>query len=218
MTSKSMSSKKVTPGEKSVATRRRIVAAGRRVFVRYPYHQASIRMIAAEGGVHFSLINHYFNKADLFGAVVAEVSQELWDAYVLWLKDLEGLSSEEGLALFLDRVLDYLFDKPDLLLILLKNAGGAGTAEGAPAFDYFSRYVFSAGATMARGLPATVDAEGLMMWSYALLNLLINYVGAASYHCQVLNMEPGGEPYRQWVKKCLMVLFLPALKELLAVA
>ncbi len=210
-----MKTKSSTAGEKSAATRKKIVSAARRVFVRYPYHQASIRMIAAEGKFHFSLINHYFSKAELFGAVATEVIEELWDAYVSWLKDVGGLTPEDGLSLFLDRALDYLFEKPDLLSILLKNAGGAGTSESAPGFDYFSQYVFSAGTTMVQGLPASINAEHLMMWSYGILNLLINYVGAASYHCQVLKMKPRGRAYRQWVKNCLMYLFLPTLKDLL---
>ena len=43
-----MNAKRVTNGERSAATRKKIVSAARLVFVKYPYHQASIRMIAAE--------------------------------------------------------------------------------------------------------------------------------------------------------------------------
>ncbi len=203
---------------KKEVTRRKIVAAARRVFTRHPYHKASLRAIAAEGRFHFSLINHYFSKAELFGAVAAEVSQELLQAYQDWMTDLASADPENGLGLFLDRALAYLFEKPDVLMLLMKNAGEAGTEESAPAFEYFSGYVFNAGTTLTGSLPSRVNEEHVIIWFYGLLNMLINYVGAADYHGQILNLSPDSRQYRQWVKKSLMYLFLPGLKEMISQA
>lgn len=199
---------------KSDATREMIVAAARKVFVRYPYHKASIRTIAAEGGFHFSLINHYFTKSELFGAVVAQVSQEMLDNFTSWLKGISVMSPEEGFSLFLDRALDHFFKHPDVLRILMKNAGEADSEETTRAFDHFTKYVFAGGGILINELRMAKSVDDIVVWFYGVLNLLINFVGAAHYHCQVLNMDPNGPDFRKWVKSCLMYLFTPTLKDL----
>lgn len=199
---------------RSDATKEMIISAARKVFAKNPYHKASIRMIASEGGFHFSLINHYFTKSELFGAVASQVSEELLVDFSSWLKGLLDLSPEEGFSLFLDRALDHFFKHPDVLLILMKNAGEAGSKETSPAFDHFSRYVFTGGDILMKELRMEKSVENIVVWLYGVLNLFINFVGAASYHCQVLKMDPNGVEFRKWIKKCLMFLFTPTLKEL----
>ena len=199
---------------KSDATRAMIVESARKVFARHPYHKASIRMIAEEGGFHFSLINHYFTKSELFGAVAAAVSEELLKDFTAWLKEIQKLPPEEGFSVFLDRALDYFFEKPDMLQILMKNAGEADSRETAPAFESFSKYVFAGGGILINELRMEKSVENIVVWFYGVLNLLINFVGAAPYHCKVLNMDPNGTEFRKWVKNCLLYLFTPTLKEL----
>ena len=206
---------KSASNSKSAVTKRNIVSAARRVFSRHPYYKASIRMIAAEGGFHFSLINHYFSKSQLFGAVAKEMSEELLAAFSSWLKGLDAMSPEKGLSLFLDRALDYFFKNPDVLLILMKNAGEAGSKGTAPGFDDFSKYVFTGSRFLVDTLGHGKNTRHIVIWFYGMLNLMINFVGAAPYHCQVLNMDPKSDDYRHWVKESLMYLFLPQLQELL---
>ncbi|MFP4445976.1 MAG: TetR/AcrR family transcriptional regulator [Desulfosudaceae bacterium] len=201
-------------GSKSEATRAMIVEAARKVFARHPYHKASIRMIAREGGFHFSLINHYFTKSELFGAVAAAVSEELIRKFSGWLQDISKMAPEEGFAVFLDRALDHFFEQPDVLRILMKNAGEADAKETAPAFESFSKYVFTGGGILISELRMEKSVENIVIWFYGVLNMLINFVGAAQYHCKVLNMDPEGEEYRKWVKNCLLYLFTPTLEEM----
>jgi AcrR family transcriptional regulator len=201
-------------GSKSDATKAMIINAARKVFARHPYHKASIRMIADEGGFLFSLINHYFTKSELFGAVAAAVSEELLTDFISWLKEIQGLPPEKGFSVFLDRALDYFFEKPDMLQLLMKNAGEAGSKDMAPAFESFSKYVFTGGGILVNELRMEKSVDNIVLWVYGVLNLLINFVGAAPYHCKVLNMDPNGEDFRKWVKNCLVYLFTPTLKEL----
>jgi len=191
-----------------------IVEAARKVFARHPYHKASIRMIAREGGFHFSLINHYFTKSQLFGAVAAAVSEEMIREFSGWLEGISKMKPEEGFAVFLDRALDHFFDQPDVLRILMKNAGEADAKETAPAFESFSKYVFTGGGILISELRMEKSVENIVVWFYGVLNMLINFVGAAPYHCKVLNMDPEGEEYRKWVKSCLLYLFTPTLEEM----
>lgn len=171
-------------------------------------------MIAKEGGFHFSLINHYFTKSELFGAVASAVSEELIKDFTAWLKEIQGKVPEEGFAVFLDRALDHFFEQPDVLMILMKNAGEADSKETAPAFESFSKYVFAGGGILINELRMEKSVDNIVVWFYGVLNLLINFVGAAPYHCKVLNMDPNGEEFRRWVKDCLLYLFTPTLKEL----
>lgn len=201
-------------GSKSEATKTIIIDAARKVFARHPYHTASIRMIAEEGGFHFSLINHYFTKSELFSAVASEISEELLKDFTGWLKEIQKLPPEKGLSVFLDRALDYFFERPDMLLILMKNAGEADSKDTAPAFESFSKYVFTGGGILINELRMQKSVENIVVWFYGMLNLLINFVGAAPYHCRVLNMDPNGDDFRKWVKKCLIYLFSPTLKEM----
>lgn len=191
-----------------------IIDAARKVFARHPYHKASIRLIAREGGFHFSLINHYFTKSQLFGAVASAVSEELIKDFTDWLKEIQGMVPEEGFSLFLDRALDHFFEQPDVLMILMKNAGEADSKETAPAFEYFSKYVFAGGGILINELSMQKSVDNIVVWFYGVLNLLINFVGAAPYHCKVLNMDPNGEEFRDWVKNCLLYIFSPTLKDL----
>jgi hypothetical protein len=171
-------------------------------------------MIADEGGFLLSLINHYFTKSELFKAVASEVSEELLKDFTSWLKEIQRLPPEKGFSVFLDRALDYFFEKPDMLQILMKNAGEAGSKDTAPAFESFSKYVFTGGNILINELRMEKSIDNIVVWFYGVLNLLINFVGAAPYHCKVLNMDPDGEDFRKWVKNCLVYLFTPTLKEL----
>jgi len=211
---KSRRSKKTDHVSKSDATRAMIIEAARKVFTKQPYHKASIRMIAQEGGFHFSIINHYFTKSELFGAVASAVSEELLKEFTGWLKEIQKMPPEEGFSLFLDLALEHFFEKPDMLSILMKNAGEAGSKETAPAFESFSKYVFAGGGILINELRMEKSVENIVVWIYGVLNLLINFVGAAPYHCKVLNMDPDGPEFRKWVKNCLIYLFTPTLKDL----
>jgi hypothetical protein len=171
-------------------------------------------MIAEEGGFHFSLINHYFTKSELFGAVASQVSEELLKEFTGWLKEIQNMPPQQGFSVFLDRALDCFFENPDMLQILMKNAGEADSKETAPAFESFSKYVYAGGGILINELRMEKSVENIVVWIYGVLNLLISFVGAAPYHCKVLNMDPNGREFRRWIKTCLEYLFTPTLKEL----
>lgn len=66
------------PNGRGTATREMILAAARQTFSRHPYHAASIRMIADQGGFYHGLIRYHFpSKAAIFEAVVEELCRDL---------------------------------------------------------------------------------------------------------------------------------------------
>ena len=204
--------KSATP--KSEVTKKMILEAARRVFEKQPYQSATLRMIGKEGGFHFTLINHYFSKAQLFEAVAAQSLQELFDAFTGWINGLENLTPGKGLSLFLDRALHYLFQQPGAMLLLIHNISMEGGRVSIPGFDVFTSYVANTGNKMIQDFPLAAGKEQVVMWVHSLINMLISLVGFSSYHGKVLDMDPSQEAYRKWVKDCLMYCFLPPLRSM----
>ncbi|MEW6079866.1 MAG: helix-turn-helix domain-containing protein [Thermodesulfobacteriota bacterium] len=200
---------------KSEATRQRIIAAARRVFTRHPYHAASIRMIGEEGGFDFSIIHHYFTKAELFRAVCEQLYGELITAYLEWIDGLERLPSREGLKIYFDRAMDYLFENPDVMEVLTRNTGHMKIDPELPGFDYFTRFFREIEAIfLKKNNVLTMRAE-VSMWSYTMMALQTGFVGAAAYHGKALGMEPRSKEYRSWVKQALLYIFAPPLEKLI---
>ena len=201
-------------GSKGAATRKMILEAARRIFRSHPYQTASFRMIAQEGGFSFTLINHYFSKAQLFEAVAQDVLDELVAASKGWILGLDTLPAADGLSLFLDRALDYLFDKPDAVLLLMQNVAEGDQNGEIPGFDRFSGYVTEAKQLIIQVVPGEYDSEQVVWWVYNIINLMITYLGASSYHARVLGLDAHSPEYRKWIKESLLFLFLPPLKRM----
>ena len=205
--------KRETKGE---ATRRRIIGVARRVFTQYPYNAASIRMIGEEGGFDFTLLYHYFpKKAELFEAVVSELLEEFLGAAADVVKGLDRDTLRENVSAFINSTLDYCFDNPDLMRGSMQNIAQMDKFEDIPGFENLTVFLKDSLAMFRHFAPVDKSDERVRMWLYGFGSVAFNCVGAASYHAQVLGMDPEGRRYRQWVKDALMYVFYPSLKELL---
>ena len=208
---------RVRKGEtKGQATRRRIIAVARRVFSKYPYNAASIRMIGEEGGFDFTLLYHYFpKKAELFEAVTSQLLEEFRIAVTEIIKELDSPSMKENMTRFVDKTLDYTFDNPDVMMGCMQNIAQLDKFEDMPGFEHLTRFLVESLELFREYMPLPVFDERVRMWLYGFGSMVFSCVGAASYHAQVLGMEPKGPEYRQWVKDTLMNVFYPCLKDLL---
>jgi AcrR family transcriptional regulator len=200
---------------KSEATRKKIIAAARRVFTRHPYHAASIRMIGAEGGFDFSIVHHYFTKAGLFQAVCEQMYGELITVFREWIEGLERLAPEEGLKLYLDRAIDYLFANPDVMELLTQNTGYMKINPDLPGFEFFTRFFREIEAIFLEKNRLLSRREEVSMWSYTMIALQTAFVGAATYHGKALGKDPQSKAYKSWVKKTLLYIFAPPLEKLI---
>ncbi|MBI9076481.1 MAG: TetR/AcrR family transcriptional regulator [Desulfatibacillum sp.] len=208
---------RVRKGEtKGQATRRRIVSVARRVFSKYPYNAASIRMIGEEGGFDFTLLYHYFpKKAELFEAVTSQLLDEFRAAVTGIIKGLDSPSMHENMARFVARTLDYSFDNPDVMMGCMQNIAQLDKFEDMPGFEHLTGFLLESLDLFREYLPLPESDERVRMWLFGFGSMVFSCVGAASYHAQVLGMEPRGAEYRQWVKDTLMSVFYPCLKDLL---
>lgn len=214
--------KKKKPGQgrqkqtKGEATREKIILVARKVFTRYPYNAASIRMIGEQGGFDFTLLYHYFpKKAELFEAVISELFKEYLVATTSIIQELEADSLRENVSLFINRTLDYCFENPEVMMGSMQNVAQIDKFEDLPGFEYLSRFLVESLGMFRKFMPLPKGDEQVRMWLYGFGTVVFNCVGASSYHAQVLGMDPNDKKYRQWVKDSLMYIFYPSLKQLI---
>lgn len=200
---------------KGEATRQKIIAAARKVFTRHPYHAASIRMIGEEGGFDYSIIHHYFTKAELFRAVARQLYEELVTAYREWIDGVERLTPTEGLEIYLDRSLDYMFEHPDVMEVMTQNSSHMKTDPDLPGFDFLTRYFREIESIFIKKIGVLTMQPKLSMWSYTMMALHTAFVGSAAYHGKALGMDPQSKEYRDWVKEALLYIFAPPLERLI---
>jgi AcrR family transcriptional regulator len=101
----------------------RLMLVGRRNFVKYGFHKASVVGIATDAGVSVGLLYYYFrNKEGLFRAIWANYQREQWrhahEAIVL----IKSVGVNDGRALFLAGTRAYLtncWDYRDVIIMVV---------------------------------------------------------------------------------------------------
>ncbi len=198
------------------ATRLKILKAAKSVFSEHPYHTASIRMIGKTAGLDHPLVSYHFrNKAELFEAVLADICEEYFAATTQWFKGLNNLAPEKGLALFIDRLLDFARAHPEVFRILLLNIAQAHKSGLIPGYQFIQDLFDRTTQTIKETVPMRASGDDIEMFKRSFNSLVISYLGARTYYAGILGMSPNGKKYRQWVKASLLSLFLPRLKELI---
>lgn len=110
------------------ATRQRILQAGKRAFIEKGYEDSYLRDIAAEAGVTTgAFYGHYKDKdalfVDLVGPVIEGLKTELNNILEKYRKiDNKTLVKDPMIMLSADKVIDYLFDHHDEVMLLLRSA------------------------------------------------------------------------------------------------
>lgn len=201
---------------KADITRRTIMTAARRVFAEYPYHSASIRMIGDAGKFKHAIIRYHFpSKASLFRAVLTEICAEIYDVNIECLQDLAGRSPDEGFSQYLDRFLDYHFRHPTALRIVMLNLAMTRRPETLPGYLQIPGMLSRTRATFEQLIPPKNRSDDVRRFLYSFNNLVLNLLGASACQAKILGMNPSGSEYREWVKRTLVLVFLPNLMKLL---
>jgi TetR/AcrR family fatty acid metabolism transcriptional regulator len=99
--------------------RKQILAAAVRVFADRGYEASRVGDIAAEAGVAYGLVYHYFSSKD---AVLEEVFRESWGRLLTAVAQAEQMAgtAPERLALVVKIVLRSWRDDPDLVRLLVR--------------------------------------------------------------------------------------------------
>lgn len=198
------------------ATRTKILRAAKSVFSEHPYHTASIRMIGKTAGLDHPLVSYHFrNKAELFEAVLSDICEDYFAATTRWFNGLNKLAPEKGMALFVDRLLDFARAHPEVFRILLLNIAQAHESGIIPGYRFIQDLFDRTTQTIKETVPMRASDDDIEMFKRSFNSLVINYLGASTYYAGILEMSPTGKKYRQWVKASLLSLFLPRLKQLM---
>jgi len=194
-------------------TREKILKAARKVFAEHPYNAASIRMIGTKARIDHPLISYYFpTKAELFENVVAVACEEYYQANINWFKGLEKMPPSKSMALYLDRLIDFSRKNPEPMRIIALNMVQKDKAAIIPGIDLvedlFARatQVFKDEARL-KSLP-----EHLEMFIQNFNAAIISYMGAGTFHANILGLKPGSSEYFNWVKEAMTFMFLPQLE------
>lgn len=202
---------------KSEITRERILRAARKVFAEHPYNAASFRMIGKEGGFDHPLINYYFPyKADLFEAVVVEICEEFFQANLACFEGLEEMPPREGLALYIDRFLDFNLGNPEPLRIIMLNVAQVDRLEEIPGYQFIPEVMARTRRTFEERAGLRASSKEIGMFQNSFNALVFFYLGASSCQAEILGMEPDRPKYRKWVKDTLIYIFLPRLEKLIS--
>ena len=199
-----------------VATRDKILEAAKRVFSEHPYSAATIRMVGEEAGIDHPLITYYFpTKAELFEAVVEDTAESFVQASSSWYQGLEHLSVSKGFSLYLDRLLAFTSKHPEALGIAAVNLARPKGSETVPGYKQMQWYLRRNTDTFRNFAPLRGSTREIRIFVKTFNTMIINYLGAATYHARTLGMNPGSPAYRKWVKDAMHFLFLPRLRELI---
>ncbi|MBW2412628.1 MAG: TetR/AcrR family transcriptional regulator, partial [Deltaproteobacteria bacterium] len=170
-------------------TRAKILRAARSVFSEHPYHTASIRMIGKAAGLDHPLVSYHFrNKAELFEAVLADICEDYFAATTRWFKGLHGLGPEQGLALFIDRLLIFTRVHPEAFRILLLNMVQAHDSGIIPGYRFIQELFDRTTQTLKETVPMRASDDEIEMFRRNFNALLINYLGASTYYAGMLGM------------------------------
>lgn len=197
-------------------TRRMILDAAIKVFAAHPYNAASIRMIATQGGFYHGLIRYHFpNKAIIFKTVVEEVNQNLLKANKEWLSEISNLSPNRALAVFMDRMIDFYQTQPEAFRIFAQNISHDDPSS-LPGYSHMLDYVITSQKEFENTfklLPTDMVRRFLTAFNV----LSVNYLGADKFYAEIQGLVPKSDEYLRWVKKTMISIFLPLIKEMMPI-
>ena len=206
----------IKPQRKAEATRARIMATARKVFSRYPYPAASMRMIGKEGGFDHEIIRYHFpSKAILFETITREICEDLYQANRMFFEGLIDMSPADGFALYLDRFMDYHYAHPEALRIIELNMSLSEDPQSIPGYSNIPEVLARTRSTFQEKIPLTAAPEQLERFLNSFNNLLLIYLASGYCQASTLGLKHDSLSYRAWVKKTLMEIFLPHLKRLI---
>jgi AcrR family transcriptional regulator len=198
------------------ATHEKILEAAKRVFAEHPYYAASIRMVGKAAGIDHPLISYYFRtKAELFEAVVEDMTDTYYQANIAWFDGIERMSPSGGLSVFIDRLLDFALEHPEALRIVALNLVQPEESPIIPGYQRIQGLFARTSELFQQVSPLQGSPEEIRRFTESFNTLVINYLGAGTYYAGILGMDPRSPDYLQWVKETLMFLFLPRLKKLI---
>ncbi len=151
-----------------------ILAAAVRLMARHGFHGTSMRQLAAEVGCALSSLYNHFSSKD---AILREIQERAFEALIARAETAvaDAGTPAEKLHAFIDQHVRYVAQQPDLMRVLVHEAG-ALDAEGRRAVRERKERYFALGRQVLRAvLPAgrsDADVERVTYHLFAMVNWL----------------------------------------------
>jgi AcrR family transcriptional regulator len=186
----------------------RILKVARRVFGEYGFHGTTTRLIAQETGIDISTLHyHWGDKANLYEAVILDITDDLKSKLAEVEKLIHGLPLSRRMEIAIDVVTDYLFECPEVSNLILFRYFGKTRHEATLDF-HMPEFVSDIATSMhltenPRNVP--VDAK---MKVLAMMNAIHNFISGQEFFRSMLKL--GKEDYLSKVKETLRFILIPA--------
>jgi AcrR family transcriptional regulator len=186
----------------------KILVAARRVFGHYGYHGATTRMVAKEVGIDIStLYYHWGEKGDLYEAVIFDMAEDLRIQLRKVEKTIRGRSLAERLDISIDRMMDYLFEHPEISNLVLHRYFSKTRQEMS-----WDRQVpfFITDIARSMGLAESDGSVNIRdeMRILGMMNSIYNFISGEDFFRSTLDLTE--KQYRPLAKETLKSMLIPA--------
>jgi len=179
----------------------KILSSARKQFGEYGFHGTTTRMIAKHAGIDIStLYYHWGEKSELYEAVILDINDGLQAKLIEVEKKVKGLPLAERMEIAIDRMVDYLFDYPEIANLTMFQYFTRTRHEisvDSRLSDFISNIAFSMGLADDR---ETVPTEAKMK-VLAVTNSIYNFVTGERLFMPMLTV--GRRAYIDQVKETL---------------
>jgi len=184
----------------------KILQAARRVFGEYGYHGATTRMIAKASGIDISTLHyHWGEKAELYEAVILDITRKFRTRLIEVEKVIHGLPLSKRMDIAIDMVADYLFRHPEVSNIVLFRYFGKTRHPSAVDF-HIPEFV----SDIARSMNLCTDevTPGVSMQVLAMMNVIFNFISGETFFRSTMNLRK--PEYVAMVKETAKLVLIPA--------
>jgi len=196
-----------------VPKRENILSAAKKIFSLQPFASATMRMIAREARIDHPLIIYYFStKAVLFETVLKDLIEQYKQAMPGWFLGISEMGLVDGVSTYLDRVLGFHFEHPEMFRIILLNmTQSVKKGEMVPDYHLLQDIFNMCANEFSRRSRFNIKPEQIVSFMRCMSLLMINLIGAREYHAEIQGMDPKSDAYLRWVKKQIMFIVVPVL-------
>jgi len=186
----------------------KILRVARRVFGEYGFHGTTTRLIAQETGIDISTLHyHWGDKANLYEAVILDITDDLKSELAEVEKIIHGLPLAKRMEIAIDVVTDYLFACPEISNLILFRYFGKTRHEGTVDF-HMPEFV----SDIARSMRLTESSKDVpveaRMKVLAMMNAIHNFISGEEFFRSLLKLEK--DAYVSRVKETLRFILIPA--------
>ena len=188
----------------------RILESATRLFGQNGYQGTTTRMIAKDVGIDIStLYYHWGEKADLYGAVMTCVREDLQQLLIDIESIIRGKPLSKRLEIAINLSCDYYFDHPEATSLVLSHYNSDALSKSNDDMQFDIGYAIT-NIALSMGLityKANMNTQ-VKMKVMAVLLSLFSFIAGEDHIRQML--EVGTEEYREVVKDTLRFILIPA--------